>query len=72
MPKDHHHVCFTVCFPSLHELLGFFEGRSKGQKSMTFLGPKIWNKVSSNIKTASTTSSFMHRLKAEILSKLQK
>ena len=44
---------------------------NKGQKSMPFLGPKIWNKVSSNIKTAATTSSFTHRLKKEILSKLQ-
>ena len=44
---------------------------NKGQKSMSFLGPKIWNKVSSNIKTAATTSSFTHRLKKEILSKLQ-
>ena len=43
----------------------------KEQKSMSFLGPKIWNKVSSNIKTAATTSSFTHGLKKEILSKLQ-
>ena len=43
----------------------------KGQKSMSFLGPKIWNKVSLNIKTVATTSSFTHLLKKEILSKLQ-
>ena len=42
----------------------------KGQKSMAFFGPKIWNKISSNIKTVATTSSFMHCLKKEILSKL--
>ena len=42
---------------------------NEGQKSMLFLGPKIWNKVSSNIKTAATTSSFTHRLKKEIVSK---
>ena len=44
---------------------------NKGQNSMSFLGPKIWNKVRWNIKTAATTSFFMHRLKKEILSKLQ-
>ena len=43
----------------------------KEQKSMSLLGPKIWNKVRSNIKTAATKSSFTHRLKKEILSKLQ-
>ena len=35
----------------------------KGQKNMSFLGPKIWNKVSSNIKTSVTTSSLTHPLK---------
>ena len=40
-------------------------------KSMSFLGPEIWNKVSSNIKTGVTTSPFIHCLKKEILSKLQ-
>ena len=44
---------------------------TKRQKSKSFLGPKIWNKVSSNIKTAATTSSFTQRLKKEILDKFQ-
>ena len=35
----------------------------KGQKGMSFLGPKVWNKLSSNIETAPTTASFTHRLK---------
>ena len=43
----------------------------KEQKSMSFLGPEIWNKLSSNIKTVATTYSFTHRLKKELLSKLQ-
>ena len=43
----------------------------KGQKSMSFHGPKIWNKLSSNIKTAATTASFMHCLKKETLTKFQ-
>ena len=43
----------------------------KEQKCMSFLGPKIWNKVSSKIKTAATTYSFTHDLKKELLSKLQ-
>ena len=36
---------------------------NKGQKSMSFLGPKIWNMLSSNIKVAATTASFTHSLK---------
>ena len=38
---------------------------------MSFSGPKIWNKLSSNIKTAATTASLTHHLKTEILDKLQ-
>ena len=45
--------------------------KNKGCKSMSFLEPKIWNKVTSNIKTVTTTSSFTHHLKKELLSKLQ-
>ena len=44
---------------------------NKGQKSMSFLGAKIWNMFSSNIKAAATTDSFTHSLKKEILEKLQ-
>ena len=44
---------------------------NKGQKSMSFLGPKIWSKVRLNIKTAATTSSFTNGFKKQILSKLQ-
>ena len=35
----------------------------KGQKSMSFLGPKIWNKETWNIKTAATTAYFTLSLK---------
>ena len=45
-------------------------GKIKGQRSMSFLGPKIWNKLSSNIKTAATTASLRQHLNKEILSKL--
>ena len=42
---------------------------NKGQKFMSFLGAKIWNMLSSNIKAAATTASFTHSLKKEILEK---
>ena len=44
---------------------------NKGQKSMSILGAKIWNMLSSNIKAAATTASFTHSLKKEIIEKLQ-
>ena len=45
--------------------------RIERQKSMSFLGAKIWNKLSANIKTAATTDSFTRHLKKDFLSKLQ-
>ena len=45
---------------------------TKGQNYMSFLGPKFWNKLNSNIKTAATTAFFTHGFKKEILDKLQK
>ena len=41
----------------------------EGQKRIPFLGPKIWNKLSSNMKAAVTTGSFTHALKKEELQK---
>ena len=43
----------------------------KGQKSMSFLGLKIQNKLSSNIKAAATRACFMCRLKKEVLTMQQ-
>ena len=45
---------------------------NKGQKSMSFLGPKIWNMLNSNLKAAANTASFTCSLKKEIIEKVQK
>ena len=37
-----------------------------GQKSLTFLGPKIWSKVDPSIKNVRTSPSFMHDLQKNI------
>ena len=34
-----------------------------GQKSLSFLGPKIWSKIGPSIKNVRTSSSFMHAIK---------
>ena len=38
-----------------------------GQKYISFLGPKIWSKISKDLKVVKTTNRFTHRLKKEIL-----
>ena len=44
---------------------------NKGQKSMSFLGPRILIMLNSNINAAATTASFTHSLKKEIIEKRQ-
>ena len=43
-----------------------------GQKSLSFLGPKIWTRIKASLKSVGTTVSFTHGLKKEILKDLQK
>ena len=45
--------------------------KNKGQKSMSFLGPRILIMLNSNINAAATTASFTHSLKKEIIEKRQ-
>ena len=42
-----------------------------GQKSLSFLGPKIWFQIDSSIKNIRTSCSFMHAIKKNILLHLQ-
>ena len=37
------------------------------QKNISFLGPKIWSKISNDLKAVKTTNCFTHGLKKEIL-----
>ena len=41
-----------------------------GQKSISFMGPPIWNKLSNDLKILNTTTSFTHKYKKLILKKL--
>ena len=38
-----------------------------GQKNISFLGPKIWSKISNDLKVVKTTNFFTHGLKKQIL-----
>ena len=42
-----------------------------GQKSLSFLGPKIWSRINPSIKNVKTSSPFMYALKKNILLHLQ-
>ena len=38
-----------------------------GLKSISFIGPSIWNKLSNNFKVLNTTTSFIHNYKKLVL-----
>ena len=53
-------------------VLKYWEGIAPFYLNDMFIpSPKTWKKLTSNIKTVANTAPFMHRLKKEILSKLQ-
>ena len=41
-----------------------------GQKGISFLGPKIWSKISNDLKIAKTTNFFPHGFKKKVLDNL--
>ena len=41
-----------------------------GQKSISFIGPSIWNKLSNNLKVLNTTTLFTHYYKKLVLQNL--
>ena len=41
-----------------------------GQKSMSFLGPKVWSKTSNSLKADKTTATCTHALKKHVLENL--
>ena len=43
-----------------------------GQKSISFMGLSIWNKLNNDVKILNTTSLFTHNYKKLVLKKLSK
>lgn len=43
-----------------------------GQKTLSFIGPRLWNNLSSHLKLAASTNAFKHRLKDEYFDGLTK
>ena len=41
-----------------------------GQKRISFLGPKLWSKISNDLKAVLTANFFTHTLKKEMLNNL--
>ena len=52
------------------EYLGCYLDANIGQKSISFIGPSIWNKLSNNLKVLNTTTSFTHNYKKLVLQSL--
>ena len=42
-----------------------------GQKSISFYGPSVWNKLSNDLKNLNTVTSFTHNYKKLDLKKLE-
>ena len=45
---------------------------STGQKSLSYLGPKLWNNLPSNLKSANSANAFKHKIKNHFMQSLFK
>ena len=44
---------------------------NKGQNGLSYLGPKIWNNLHSDLKSAESVNSFKHKIKNKFFKDLQ-
>ena len=49
-----------------------FRRSSAGQKCLSYIGPKIWNSLSSDLKSANNINSFKHKIKDNFFQNIQR
>ena len=49
-----------------------FRKSNAGQKSLSYLGPKIWNSLPSELKSSNNINTFKHKIKENFFRSLQK
>jgi len=49
-----------------------FRKTNKGQNTLSYLGPKLWNKLPEEVKMSTNANNFKHKLKANFFTQLQK
>ena len=54
-----------------HKLKQPFRSFNVGQRGLSYLGPKLWNNISSNIKSAESSNAFKHQIKDHFFKVLQ-
>ena len=50
----------------------FFRKNSAGQKSLSYLGPKIWNSLPSDLKLSNNINTFKHKIKENFFRNITK
>ena len=56
---------------SFQKLLVPFRKSVQGQRTLSYLGPSLWNQVPNEIKACKTTNGFKHALKRHIFAFLE-
>jgi len=57
---------------SKHSLHLPYRTSNQGQRGLSFMGPKIWNKLPSDIKTAGSVNTFKHGIKKTFFDDLKR
>ena len=48
-----------------------FKTTNRGQKSLSYLGPKMWNGLNRELKMSTSVNNFKHKLKSNFFAQLQ-
>ena len=71
-----HHICRKCSYQSRvtqrskNKLIQPFQKSNTGQNGLSYLGPKIWNSLSSELKSATNINSFKHKIKDQFFKRI--
>ena len=65
-----HHGHNTVM--SKHKLHLPYRNSNYGQKTISFLGPRLWNNLTAGVRSSTNVNTFEHEIKKLFFSQLQK
>ena len=57
---------------SVHKLELPFKTTNMGQKAISYIGPRVWNKLPSDCKLENNPNKFKHKIKAQFFQNIQR
>ena len=66
------HNCGSTIQTTRKSVLKYFKKTKMGQNSISYIGPKVWNKLPSQCKLEKNPNNFKHKIKEEFFKNIQR